>query len=342
MRRGITGGKWFPFHLGHDLMITSALETMEHLVIVIANDSADKNSKVKSQMQQRYGGRFGAEIEYVCKVDTEVTELDEYGTAIDQDYLQRWADYFLGLDPHATHYVSSDVYGKAIAKLMGVEWFPVDPDRETVPISGTKIRSDLIKYWNYVVPEARYDWAFKVAILGPESTGKSTMVKTLGKQIPGSAIVPEYGRTLSEVKDNKLTLDDFFAIIKVQQAMIEQAAQLSPMVITDTEVLTTALFGSTYLTFHDNEILQISIMLDFLQQDIDYFVVLAPTVFWCDDGSRVMGDQEDRDTFFTKIREFLNQTKSEYMSVYQSDWYDRQEIAYSGIMLSDKARRIYD
>ena len=47
-------GKFWPFHLGHDLLIRSALMASGVLTVIISNDTIEKNAKVASQMNSRY------------------------------------------------------------------------------------------------------------------------------------------------------------------------------------------------------------------------------------------------------------------------------------------------
>lgn len=242
-----------------------------------------------------------------------------------------WCDRFRYYEPELTHVVSSDLYGKVLAEMMGVEWFPVDPDRITVPISGTKIRNDTESNWLYVVPEAKYDWAYKVAIVGAESTGKSTLVKSI-QDLVDSQIVPEYGRTLSEAKNNKLIIDDFHQIVKVQRQMMIQAAQIWPIVISDTEAIITHLYAPVYLSEVDAARFNGYKDIDYAAQDVNLYIVMAPTTDWVDDGTRVMGKQTDRENFHQQLVTYLTLKGANLVVIDDNDWYHRTRLALNAIL----------
>lgn len=333
MTHAITLGKFWPFHLGHDLMIRAAVEYHDHATIVIANDSHEKNSIVEQQMIKRFAKDLDR-ISFCTYVDTEEYDVDENGVATDPQYLQRWAIRLSDIAPAATHFVSSDLYGKPISELMGIKWLPIDPNRECVPISGTKIRNDIDKNWKFIVPEARYDWALKVAIVGAESTGKSTLVKCMADR--GMGTCPEYGRTLSEIRQNNLDARDFSNIFVIQREMIKQATQLSSIVVTDTEAIITSLYVDKYIPEHNSDFKSIGETIAKMQK-IDLYIVLAPTVPWVDDGTRVMPDQVEREKFHDCICEKLESIGANYIVIDFDNWYDRYHEALAYIQSCNRA-----
>lgn len=318
MKRGITLGKFWPLHLGHDLMIQSGINTMDHMTVLIANDSDYKNSIVYNQMKARYGDK----CTIVSHVDNEPTpELDANGTSKDKDYLNRWAARIKRIDKNVNYIITSDLYGKELADILGVEWFPIDPQRKVIPISATIIKSDLFSYWDYIVPEAKNHWSKKIAIVGAESCGKSTMVDYFEKHFYGIIHgIPEYGRTISEVKKNKLTGDDFEHIVFTQNQMIKSAINQYPFILTDTEALTTHLFADLYLSKTHATAFNFYEELDVLDNEIDHYIVLAPTVPWVNDGWRVIDKQEEREKFHNRLIEKLEKYKLKYTVIDDSDW----------------------
>jgi HTH-type transcriptional repressor of NAD biosynthesis genes len=253
--------------------------------------------------------------------------IDADGTVIDADYQRYWTNELLQIAPDATHIVSSDKYGQAIANLANLEWLPVDPDREMVEISATKIRKNPTKYFNYISDLAKPYYVKTVAIVGPESTGKSTLVKSLGKFLKGS-VVHEYGRTISEAKQNNIGFSDFMDIARGQQALIDIAVRqaTTPLVITDTEAFTTYLFSKVYLGELEKGILDAT-----MDQKIDLYIVLSPNVNWVDDGTRVLGKQAERKKFFDDIVILLEHKGANYVVVDANDFVCRQAQAAAAI-----------
>ena len=62
---------------------------------------------------------------------------------------------------------------------LGIETILVDPERSFMNISGNQIRRDPFRYWDYIPTEVKPFFVRTVAILGGESSGKSTLVNKL-------------------------------------------------------------------------------------------------------------------------------------------------------------------
>lgn len=91
----------------------------------------------------------------------------------------------------------------------------------------------------------------KIAIVGPESTGKSTMARHLA-QILGTVCVPEYARYYCRNLNRKYTLQDevnmFYGQVALEEALIPLAK--NNVLVCDTTMLTVKiwcdhLFGDT-------------------------------------------------------------------------------------------------
>lgn len=84
---------------------------------------------------------------------------------------------------------------------------------------------------------------FKVGIIGPESTGKSTLARYLAKRYNG-VLVPEYARDYMENLDRPYTYDDVVAIARYQiehlQSITFNSSPLtSQLYFFDTELIIT-------------------------------------------------------------------------------------------------------
>ncbi|WP_268648220.1 AAA family ATPase, partial [Escherichia coli] len=74
-----------------------------------------------------------------------------------------------------------------------IETILVDPERSFMNISGNQIRQDPFRYWDYIPTEVKPFFVRTVAILGGESSGKSTLVNKLAN-IFNTTSAWEYGR----------------------------------------------------------------------------------------------------------------------------------------------------
>jgi NadR type nicotinamide-nucleotide adenylyltransferase len=326
---GITIGKFMPLHVGHELMIEFGIAMCNELNIIVSGKETDviPLSVRWAWVNEKYGHLPNVFVHDHTDESPTPINVDEHGTVLDSEYQEYWKNEFTRMAPHATHFVSSDFYGQTMADLLGIEWMPVDPLREMFEISATQIRSNPIKYFQYISNVAKPYFTKKIAIVGPESSGKSTMVKNLAHHYNGN-IVHEYGRTLSEAKKNDLTKDDFMQITEGQQALIDIAINKgrSPYLFIDTEAYVTYLFSKIYLDEYTEEILEYG-----KNQEIDHYIVLAPTVKWVNDGTRILGDQEKRERFFNNLTAILIEHKKSYTIIDSKDFAAREQQAINYI-----------
>lgn len=186
MKIGLTLGKFLPFHQGHELLLQTAASCVDKLIVLIGysdDDIIHIDQRIK-WAAEAIGGWPGIVVGQK-ELDKNAAK-DEKGTVTDEGYWNAWlvdtADILDGICPDygVTHVFTSDVYGERIAKEFGAEWYPVDPDREIVKVSGTKVRNDLQGYFHLLPAYVKPSFVKKVALVGPESTGKSVLASTLG------------------------------------------------------------------------------------------------------------------------------------------------------------------
>jgi NadR type nicotinamide-nucleotide adenylyltransferase len=97
-----------------------------------------------------------------------------------------------------------------------------------------------LEHWEFIPRVVRPYFARRVAILGPESTGKTTLAAALADEFQ-TTWVPEFGREYCETRNAlTLTLDDFEAIGLGQLALEEQhAREANRLLLCDTDLITT-------------------------------------------------------------------------------------------------------
>ena len=77
----------------------------------------------------------------------------------------------------------------------------------------------------------------KIAIIGPESTGKSTLAAQLAKHF-GTNYIPEYSREYLKDFKGRYKIDDVVKIALGQQQRIDKAVESNPeILIADTEMI---------------------------------------------------------------------------------------------------------
>lgn len=140
---GFTIGKFAPFHKGHQYLIETALNEMDE-VYVIVYDTDLINVPVEKRAEWIKSLYPKVNI-ILAKNPPKKYGMDEESIKIQTDYLKEVLGPVKG-----THFFSSEKYGQYVARDLKVENRVVDYKREFVPISGTKVRSDIKTYSKYL------------------------------------------------------------------------------------------------------------------------------------------------------------------------------------------------
>ena len=136
---------------------------------------------------------------------------------------------------------------------------------------------------------------YKVGIIGPESSGKSTLARYLAKRYQG-VLIPEYARDYVEQKGTtEVTFDELCAIAKHQ---IEELEALKPnLYIFDTELIVTKVWFD-YAFGHWPEWLDKAIK----DYPMDLYVILYPDIPWVPDNARSNGSDAIRLELFERYK----------------------------------------
>ena len=335
-RVGLTLGKFLPFHRGHELLIRTAHDICPLLVVLVGVSPDDKYSfeQRKAWILSCINPSADNQVLVIKQAELDKNApKDKDGTITDESYWERWTSDTrsildrIDVTSRLGFVFTSDKYGERIATELGVMWVPIDPGREFIPTSGTAVRSDLYKEWKNLPKPTRRDLVKTVAVLGPESVGKSTAISRMRDKY---TIIPEYGRILSEAKKNELKAREFMLIQIIQQSFIKQAKFEAeyPVIVSDTEALITALYSDLYL---DKEELEQHRKRFFDAAEnqmrsglIDRYILLSPVVPWVQDGYRMQDTTIKRWTFFYDIRDHLMKCGVDYKIVADTDFDIRQ------------------
>ena len=136
----------------------------------------------------------------------------------------------------------------------------------------------------------------KIGIIGPESTGKSTLAKELAEQFHGT-YVPEYPREYIERKGSKeVTYDELCEIAKHQIEQIKQIANgQQPIVFFDTELIVTKVWFD-YSFGRVPEWLEEAIK----AYPMDLYLLTYPDLPWQPDPARYNGSDAMRQELFER------------------------------------------
>jgi len=163
-----------------------------------------------------------------------------------------------------------------------------------------------------------------VAVIGSESTGKTTLCATLA-QLFATVWVPEYGRAYSEQRglDGEWRADEFVTIATVQQHWEDAAALAANRVlICDTDALATTVWQEKYVPGSSTAPVAA------LVRPFDLYLVTAADVAWVDDGLR--DGEHDRAWMHERFVAALDERGARY-EVLTGSWTQRRDEAVAAI-----------
>lgn len=246
-RHGLVVGKFYPPHAGHHHLIDAAERRCERVTVVVAashTESVPLGLRA-GWLEERHPG---------VRV---VSGYDEH--PIDYDDPAVWdlhMNLFRTLCPEPVDAVfSSEAYGDELARRFGAVHVPVDPERRTVPVSGRAIRDDPARHWHRLEPPVRAWLTRRIAVVGAESTGTTTLARALAEHYE-TEWVAEHGRALTEelvragtpIEAIDWSAVDFAEIARTQHAHEDAAArQAAPVLICDTDALATCVWRERYV-----------------------------------------------------------------------------------------------
>ena len=231
---GLVLGKFLPPHAGHVYLCEVAAGMCDELVIVVASlpDEPIAGAQRVAWMRELMPR---ARVEHLAEpMPQEPAEHPEFW--------RLWREALLRF-ARPDRVFTSDAYGHRLAAELGAAWIPVDPGRETFPISGTAVRADPARHWALLPRCVRAHHARRISVFGPESTGKSTLARALAAEL-ATVCVPEFARAYLESRGGVLSRDDL-AVIRDGQAALEDALarDANRALVCDTDPLLTAIWS---------------------------------------------------------------------------------------------------
>ncbi|MBD1919756.1 AAA family ATPase [Microcoleus sp. FACHB-831] len=241
-QRGLTVGKFAPFHKGHQFLIETALSQMDEVIVIIYE--ARETTSVPLNIRAGWIRKLYPDVQVIEAWDgpTEVGDTPEIKKKHEDYILNRLK--LQGI----THFYSSEFYGEHMSLALGAVNRIVDYNRQTVPISGTQIRKDTFAYREYLHPWVYRDLITNVVFLGAPSTGKTTLASRLAQEYD-TVWMPEYGREYWEKHqvNRRLSLEQLVEIASEHLNREEELLyQANRYLFTDTNAITTYMFSLYY------------------------------------------------------------------------------------------------
>lgn len=328
-KNGVVIGKFMPFHLGHKLLIDTARENSEQVHVVVCSLPTEPIMGFYRfvAVQNTYADDPNVHVHHLTRADMP----QEPKGLVDPDFWNAWCVELTGFSKEPFDRVfSSEDYGARLAEELQIfshsacGYHLVDKARKAVPISGTKIRDDMMANWDYICPTMRRFLSKRVLVTGPESCGKTTMAELLAKHYD-TVWAPEFAREyLADIGYN-FTKHDLEEIAIGQDRYLREAdVNANKVSFTDTCALETHIYCKYYLKEESDFI---KLILDDQAPHFHLALLLTPDVKWVQDGLR--DGTTDRWAFFEQFKALLTEKKIPFQII-SSDNYEARFKAAVG------------
>lgn len=268
---GLVVGKFAPLHRGHQFLLDRAQSMCERLVIL--SYAKPERDGCAPESRASWLASIYPEARIVVLDDARLASLchDHHVAARhvphddeNDDVHRHFVAWVLRelLHERVDVVFTSEDYGEGFAGVLSAEqgFNPrvahvlVDPARSHVPISATRIREDVHAHRAWLDPVVYSSFVQRIALLGGESTGKTTLANALAERL-GTTWVPEYGRDLWEQRAGQLAFDDMLHIAETQLSReAECIRHANRYVFCDTTALTTLLYSEALFARSDSRL----------------------------------------------------------------------------------------
>jgi len=316
---GMYGGSFNPLHLGHVRCIIEAANQCEDLIVVISEgvNRDEIDIRVRYRWIYKITKHIG-NVRIFSLQDCTKTKQDyiEENWMKDAQKVKEFAGKKIDVVFCGSDYDINSFWAKCYPESINI-FFRRDN------ISSTKIREDVIKYWDWLPNIVKPYYVKKVLFIGGESTGKSTLTINLANYY-NTNYLEEVGRGISERSGTDLLmLPEDFTDILLEHKLREKEALLSSnkVLFEDTDCLITKF----YIQFLDgkdrvaNENLADAIV---ELNNYDLVIFLEPDVKFVQDGDRSPVIASDREYYSNKIKELYKKRKYN-IEVISGDYQER-------------------
>lgn len=256
---GLMVGKFAPPHKGHQLVIDTALENCDRVIVLVYGnpDFPDMPSHARADwIRAAYSGNSNLEV--FVPQNAPANDADDF---VQREFVRLWLEE---RDFKPSMVFGSEEYIAGFAAHINAMPFVVDLERLRVPTSGTEVR----KIWQayrasrdvmlleqlkervseeVLIASSRWrDRVHRVVLMGAESTGKSTLTERLAEEF-NEPFVLEYGREVWQRKNGELEQSDYTHIAEHHRKLEDEAIlKAKRFLFVDTNAITTAYLGSVY------------------------------------------------------------------------------------------------
>lgn len=187
-----------PLHKGHENLISFAAEMCDELRLVVCTQPGEPWVDLRKDWVSDYCKSLKTKCNiYVANIHKKMPQLPEESKEFWSEWLHElrfWSD--------VDYVFAGEAYGKELAAQLNAKFLPLNGDRTALyDVSGTYLRDSKVSYiFKHVSKFALRDLCYRIAIVGPESSGKTTLASELAKRFRTNFEVPstfygEYARS---------------------------------------------------------------------------------------------------------------------------------------------------
>ena len=286
MTRGLVFGKFMPLHRGHQLLIERALAGSDALIVVVYDSSPPgEYPAMPLELRARWIAELYPDTEAVVPLPDPRRDAND---GDDPRHAELYAEQLAFLGQFDRVFSGEPKY-EHFAHLIAAEHVVVEEAR-TVPISGTAIREDVYRHRTWLDPRVYASLIGKIALVGTESTGKTTLAQELARRLD-TVWAREYGRELWVEPGGGASFADYLKIARTQHRREEELLRgARRFLFCDTTPWTTLHWC---LWMHGVADPRLQDLADRTMSDYTWFLC-ADDFAWVQDGSREMGDGRAR------------------------------------------------
>ncbi len=336
MTVGIFPGKFLPLHRGHLAGILQAHTLVDRLVVLISWSSEDDDTcrgdgmerpispvQRKQWLRQELQGFEGIDVCFV----------DETGIP---PFPGGWADWSFRVRKAVGEPIDLIFGGEPEYAVSFRHFFPeaqyvmVDPHRSQWNISGTSIRKNPLRYWDFICGSARPFFVQKILVSGTESTGKTTLVKKLAK-IFNTSWSEEVGRYYAQQHlggdETIFTPMDFARMAHLQYEEDYKAMRTANRIVFfDTDAVVTNYYSELYLGARNP---RVGSFIDPTRYDRTF--LLTPSVPWVPDGQRIHGEEPERWRLHDMLRNMYQEYGFSHVVEVSGNYNERFTTVYNAV-----------
>lgn len=313
---GLILGKFLPPHAGHEYLVQFGRGFASRLYVLVCTLEREP---IPGHLRAVWMRELFPDVRVIHIAEDLPQEPSEH-----PEFWPIWREVVMRAVGEPIDFVfASEEYGHRLAAELGATFVPVDLARTQVPISGTAIRRDLLGNWSFLPPCVRPYFVKRIALFGPESTGKSTLAADLARHY-GTVHVPEFARPWLDPWAGRCTAEDIPIIARGQAAAEEALArQANRLLFCDTDPLLTVVWSEMLFGDCPAEVRAAA-----AGRRYDLTLLLDVDAPWVDDQTRYHAHL--RDAFVARCRGILESHGRPYV-VLRGDWPARRAAAVEAV-----------